>query len=133
MTTLQRSAALCSALLAVPICAIVAFRAGDEVPAARSGSHAAPEPFPTPAPMVEQPSVNEPVKISLPIPPSTSVAAPLPTMPAPEHARDYALGADENRMKAELARSDPAGIERPVRLVLGVLSRVTEDPQAEEP
>jgi hypothetical protein len=133
MTSLQRSAAICGALLALPIAAILAFRARDDVQSASYESRAT-EPAPVPVALVEQPAVSELARKATPaVAPAVPVAARLPTAPSPEQVRDYAVGADEHHGKPELAASDPAGVERPLRLELKAFSRATEDPQGEEP
>ena len=132
MTTLQRSAAVCGALLALPIAAVVAFRARDDVQPASYESHAT-APAPEPAFPVEGPTVSEPGRKAILAAPAEPIAARLPAAPSPEQVRDYPVGADEHHVKTEVAGSDPAGVERPVRLELKAASRTTEDSQAEEP
>jgi len=131
MTTLQRSAAICGALLALPIAAVVAFRAHDEVPSVRPASKAA-ESIPAPVAAVEQQPAREPQTKAAAVQPAPAVAVRLPPVPRPEEVRDYAVGADENRPKSELATSDPAGVERPARLELQALSRSSEDTTEEQ-
>lgn len=117
--------------MALPIAAILAFRARDEIQPARDESHAT-SPAPEAALPIERPTVSSPARKAILAAPAEPVAARLPVAPSPEQVRDYAIGADEHREKSAVASSDPAGVERPVRLELKA-GRITEDSQSEEP
>jgi hypothetical protein len=132
MATLKRSAAICVALLALPVAAVVAFHAREEVRPASVETHPTELAAPELVIPVEQPA-NEPARKATLPDPAVPVAAIVPAVPLPAQVRDYAVGHDENRGKAELASSDPAGVERPALLEMKALSRPTEEPPADEP
>ncbi len=86
-----------------------------------------------PARPAEQPVVSEPARQATRAAPALPVAARAPVAPLPEQVRDLAVGGDEHRERAELASSDPAGVELPARLEMKAHLRSSEDPEAERP
>jgi hypothetical protein len=130
MTTFQRSAAICGALLVLPIAAVLVFRARDDVQVARPEPNIA-EPIPPPVAAVAPPAMPDPKPRPTPVRAAVPVAPGPPATPPPEQERDYAV--DDSHSHARPARSDPSDIERPARLDYGALSRAMEGPAAEGP
>jgi hypothetical protein len=129
MTKLQRSAAICGALLALPVAAVVAFRASSpkatlpEVKALEPSAAEVAAVVEQPVPAVLRRTPDHVGRVA-PAPPAVKV-------PTPENEIETAVFADERA--SETVGSGPGDIDRPVHLDLGVMARAKEDPPPPRP